>query len=186
MLQALGLFMMSFGIASFVYKILALAFASPVFGGPPRMFMYHLEHPYQYIAIITALYSVLATAWMNTAGWRQEGIRRYITIMAMILGTVVLASIPGGILWQIHDMHAGFIPHFWFRKLLEGAWWGLEIGWLILLLSFPYNVIMTVIAVIGTDKAEKTTRKWRTRRCSRRSDLSRSVQSTARAISSRG
>ena len=36
-------------------------------------------------------------------------------------------------------MQAGYFPNYWGRQLLAGAWEGLTTGWLILLLSVPYN-----------------------------------------------
>ena len=66
--------------------------------------------------------------------------------------TIFAASIPGGVLWKIHDMQAGFFTkgaRFW-DDLLWGASAGLQVGWLIVLLSLPYNVIGLVVGYAVT------------------------------------
>ena len=43
------------------------------------------------------------------------------------------------------------VPSSWQEKLLlDGALEGAEIGWLIVLLSFPYNVICALLGIRGT------------------------------------
>ncbi|MDB6110408.1 MAG: hypothetical protein JWR69_2158 [Pedosphaera sp.] len=113
-----------------------------VFGGLYRMFLYHEAHPFQYIAVVAFIYALIATVcvarWPHLAGWR-----RFATIICIIVATVFVASVPGGVLWKIHDMQAGFFTtgaRFW-NDLSWGASTGLQIGWLVIALSLPYNII---------------------------------------------
>lgn len=113
-----------------------------VFGGLYRMFLYHESHPFQYIAIVAFSYAVIATPcavrWPHLVGWRRSA-----AIICIIVATVLAASVPGGVLWKIHDMQAGFFTtgaRFW-KDLLWGASTGLQVGWLIIGFSVPYNII---------------------------------------------
>ncbi len=50
---------------------------------------------------------------------------------------------PGGVLWEFHDMQAGYFltgSRLW-NKLAGGAWTGLQIGWLVMAFSIPYNIL---------------------------------------------
>ncbi len=113
-----------------------------VFGALPRMFLYDEDHPFQYLSVVAITYALIATAcvlrWPCLVGWR-----RTLAIFAIMVATVLVASIPGGILWKIHDMQAGFFTtgaRFW-SDLFWGASTGLQVGWLVVLLSLPYNII---------------------------------------------
>jgi len=106
------------------------------------MFMYHEEHPLQYIAVVSVVYGIVGAIWLRifgeTAGWR-----RWISIFAAIALTIIIASVPGGIVWKIHDMQAGYFPQgarFW-KDLLWGAKEGLLVGWPVIAASTPYNVV---------------------------------------------
>ena len=122
-----------------------------VFAGLPRMFMYHDAHPFSYIAVICFIYAVLATG--ATLWLRQQNHRRQALLIALVIfATIIGASIPGGILWTIHDMAAG---HFLTGARLVnylglGAWRGLQVGWLIILISVPYNLFGLIIAYFLT------------------------------------
>lgn len=113
--------------------------------------MYHEAHPFSYIAVICFVYAVLAsstTIWLK----RRSHKRQPLLIGLVILTTIIGASIPGGILWTIHDMAAG---HFLTGTRLVnylglGAWRGLQVGWLIILYSFPYNLLGLIVAYFLT------------------------------------
>jgi len=127
-----------------------------VFGALPRMFLYHESHPFEYIALVALTYGVVVTVCVHRFpplhGWC-----RGIAICGIMLTTIILASVPGGVLWKIHDMQAGFFTkgaRFW-GDLLEGAFTGLQIGWLILALSFPYNAIGLLVGYRVTAYAFK-------------------------------
>ena len=102
------------------------------------MFLYHWQHPFQYIALACLVFSVLATA-LTLRIARLADRSRPAAILGLLLGSVLLASAPGGALWSIHDMQAGYFPagaRFW-GALAWGASTGLQTGWLIIALSFP-------------------------------------------------
>ena len=117
-----------------------------VFCGLYRMFLYHESHPFQYIAVVALTYGGVATAcalrWSRLAGWRRSA-----AIIGTIVATVLIASVPGGVLWKIHDMQAGYFTtgaRFW-SDLLWGASTGLQVGWLVIAFSLPYNIIGLIL-----------------------------------------
>lgn len=122
-----------------------------VFAAPYRMFLYHWEHPFQYITLVALTYASLATPcalqWSGV-----NGVRRSALILGLMAATILAASVPGGMLWKIHDMQAGFFTagaRFW-SDLGEGAMWGLKTGWLIIAWSVPYNIFGVVIGYFVT------------------------------------
>ena len=63
-------------------------------------------------------------------------------VALLALATLGLSSPLGGMRWEWHDMRAGYFPADWARVLvLNGARDGLLLGWFIVLLSIPYNVL---------------------------------------------
>ena len=122
-----------------------------VFGALYRMFLYHDEYPFQYIMVVALTYAVIATAcalrWSHLLGWR-----RFATIVGVIVATILIASVPGGVLWKLHDMQAGYFPtgaRFW-GDLFWGASMGLQVGWLVIALSPPFNIIGLVVGYAVT------------------------------------
>lgn len=117
-----------------------------VFGALFRMFLYHYEHPAQYLGLVAFIYALLAAAWgirARTTGWRMHA-----GLVVVIVATLLLSSAVGGVLWTFHDMQAGYFPP-WDRRIgifTEGALTGVQIGWLIVLLSFPLNLFCTIFA----------------------------------------
>ncbi len=136
----------SFGLAALVYHAMALLTKGVlIFGFLPRMFLYHWIYPNQYIALVCLIYALLAAAFAPRIA------RRPSLAIWIVLATPLLASPLGGMLWHLHDMLAGYFPSSWQEKLLlDGALEGAEIGWLIVLLSFPYNVICALLGIRGT------------------------------------
>lgn len=147
----------AFASEALLYKALliilsdGIEYHSHVFGGLYRMFMYHAEYPYQYIALIAVVYAIVATFYVlvfpNLSGWRRQ-----CSIVGIMLTTILVASAPGGILWKIHDMQAGHYTQglrFW-NDLIEGASMGLQLGWLIITISVPYNIFSLIIGYWGT------------------------------------
>lgn len=156
-----------FSFLSAIYlflKAIALAvYGEPkaVFGSLFRMYRYHEQHPYQYILLIALIYGCLATAWAYYKGRVQKGWERAASIVSVMLLTVLLSSAPGGMLWVLHDVQAGFFPGmrlFW-RALRWGAIAGLQLGWLIFLLSIPYNIICLACGYWLTNYIEKRSRR---------------------------
>lgn len=144
----------SFVTASAVYFLLSLTMPyGYVFGFLYRMFLYHWEYPYQYIALITFVYSAIASTWSAFCSWPIAGKRRVFSWLIIASITVIAASIPGGILWTLHDMQAGFFTRgarFW-KDLQNGALTGLQVGWLVVALSVPYNIIGLILGYFITD-----------------------------------
>jgi hypothetical protein len=137
----IGLALSCFLLGSAGYLLVSKLFGY-AFGGFYRMFMYHEEHPFQYIAIVSVVFGFVGMFWLKVFG-KTMGMRRWCSIFAAIGLTIVVASIPGGILWKIHDMQAGYFTQgerFW-EDLLWGARQGLMLGWLVILASIPYNLI---------------------------------------------
>lgn len=119
------------------------------FGGLFRMFMYHEEHPLQYVAVISVVFGVIGTFWLKLFG-HTVGLKRWISILVAIALTVAVASAPGGMLWKIHDMQAGYFPQgarFW-NDLLWGAKKGMKVGWLVVAASIPYNLVGLVFGAL--------------------------------------
>jgi len=113
-----------------------------VFGGLYRMFMYHAQHPMQYIALFCAVYAaglaLILGAWPTARRWPA-----WVLTTLVLLLTVLLGSALGGALWALHDMQAGYFPpgnRRW-QHMRWGMQSGLEVGWLVLLLSLPFNVL---------------------------------------------
>ena len=59
----------------------------------------------------------------------------------------------GGMLWHYHDMKFGFFPDNWISKMVNhGFSMGLELGWLIILFSIPYNIFGSIVCYFLTKK----------------------------------
>ncbi len=145
-LKLFGYFALSAFVLSSVVYFVMHSISPYVFAGLFRMFMYHESHPLQYIAIVAITYAVIATVCVlrlpKLTRWRQRA-----AIVAIMLLSVIMASVPGGILWKIHDMQAGFFTtgeRFW-SDLFWGASTGLSVGWMVIALSIPYNVIGLIV-----------------------------------------
>ena len=142
---------------SIVYLLLyAIMPGNYVFGYLFLMFCYHFQHPFQYIAVVAVTYAIIATAfalkWPDIMGWHRR-----LLIFGIMISTIIVASVPGGVLWKIHDMQEGFIPagsKLW-ADLGWGALTGLEIGWLIVALSIPYNIIGLILGYFVTKNGFK-------------------------------
>ena len=117
-----------------------------------RMFLYHYEHPMQYIGVVAACYALVATVWTVFAKRRRAGLARFLEILSVILVSLALACPLGGMLWHFHDMQAGFFPAFWPRKLLCGVLQGLLLGPRLILLSIPFNILGLIGGCLATDR----------------------------------
>ncbi|MBE9060065.1 hypothetical protein [cf. Phormidesmis sp. LEGE 11477] len=132
-----------------------------VFGALFRMYLYHERHPYQYLLLVAIVYGCLATMWAHYAGKAQRGWKRAGSIIGVMVLTIICSSVPGGMLWVFHDTQAGFFPGM--NRFLNNLWWGagagLSVGWLIFMLSIPYNVLCLLSGYYLTDYIEKTMRR---------------------------
>ena len=132
----------SVGCATAGYGLLwALLPGHRVFGAPYGMYLYHSAHPLAYIALCSGVFGPLAAG--ATDAFRRRGRWGRVGVVALLaLATVGLSSPLGGMLWEWHDMRAGYFPADWARVLfLNGARDGLLLGWFIVLLSVPYNAL---------------------------------------------
>lgn len=137
-------FLCAFLVTSGMYLLLHALLSGFVFGALFRMFLYHWEHPYQYISLVCLCYAALAAALAPRVARNGR-----LAILVVLLSPLA-ASPFGGALWHYHDMLAGFFPPDPWSKLLRGVGEGLSAGWLILLLSFPYNLFCAALGVKGT------------------------------------
>lgn len=129
--------------SSVVFAVLQHVFEMRmVFAAMYRMFLYHLQHPYQYISLFCAVFAsclvLLLSAWPRVRRWPA-----WLLMPVVMVLTVLLASALGGALWKLHDMQAGYFPEgtrFW-----SDLWWGVEsgvqLGWWLLLRSLPFNLL---------------------------------------------
>lgn len=143
----------SFILATSLYYLLYLIMPSHnVFGALMRMYLYHWEFPIQYIAIPCLFYGIIAAFLANKfENWKTLG-RILLTILIIVL-TILISSPFGGMLWHFHDMKAGHFPANWFSIIIsKGFIWGLQIGWLVILLSIPYNIFGSIICFYLTKK----------------------------------
>lgn len=150
----------SFSIAISCYYLLWLIMPKHyVFGVWYRMFLYHYQHPVQYIFIPCFFYGFIATFY-TTKFYLQTTKKQVLTTSLIIILTVILSSPFGGMLWVYHDMQAGYFPVNWFKKILtDGVSTGLSIGWLIILLSIPYNVLGFIVCYFLTKKGSELFKK---------------------------
>jgi len=145
-------FMVCFcGLAS-LYWLVSLLMNESAFACMPHMFEYHEKHPMQYIGVVAICYAVVAAIWTAWMRRRRTGVWRILEVLAVILVALVLACPLGGMLWHFHDMLAGFFPSFWLRKLVGGFVDGLMIGPLLILYSFPYNVMGLIVGYFVTTR----------------------------------
>jgi len=136
----------SFIIATVMYYLLWLIMPSHrVFGSYYRMLMYQSAFPFQYIAIPCFFYGILATLFTGKFKKSSMKGRILITILIVLL-TILLSSPFGGMLWHYHDMKFGYFPEHWISKMISnGFFMGIEMGWIIILLSFPYNIFGSIV-----------------------------------------
>ena len=142
---ALSLTSFAFLLGSLGYVVIS-SLLGAAFGGLFRMFMYHEAHPFQYIGIVAIVFGIIGAGWVRFFGG-TEGWKRWTSILLCMVLTIIAASVPGGILWKIHDMQAGYFTEgarFW-RDLWWGAKEGLLVGWFVILISIPYNLIGLLI-----------------------------------------
>lgn len=143
----------SFLIATSCYYLLWLTMPQHyVFGTWYRMFEYHYQHPIQYISIPCFVYGFIATFYANKF-YHQSTKRQMITSLIIVFLTVLISSPFGGMLWNFHDMESGYFPTNWVDRMFSnGISMGLSIGWLIIGLSIPYNILGIIVSFFLTKK----------------------------------
>ncbi len=143
----------SFILATVLYYILWTIMPNHyVFGALYRMFLYHWEHPIMFIIIPCFFYGIIATLLTDKFS-KQKTTGQFFLTLLIILLTVIFSSPFGGMLWHFYDMKAGYFPTNWLSKMIsQGFEWGLEIGWLVIGLSIPYNIIGSLTCYFLTKK----------------------------------
>lgn len=146
----------SFVLATAVYFFLwAIMPLNLVFGVLYRMHPYHWDHPLVFIAVPCFFFGIIATLLADRFSKQNEFGKILLTILTIAL-TVFLSSPLGGMLWHYYDMQAGFFPSNWMSKMVKaGFLQGLEIGWIIVGLSIPYNIIGAVCCYFLMKKGSK-------------------------------
>jgi hypothetical protein len=133
---------LSFVIATSCYYLLwAIMPMHYVFGTWPRMFLYHYQYPVLYITIPCFFYGIVATYYSNK--FCAQSSKQQILTTISIAALTILISMPfGGMLWVYHDMQAGYFPANCTNRIISnGISMGLSTGWLIILVSIPYNIL---------------------------------------------
>ena len=144
-------FITSFAIAISGYFLLsAFLFHNRVFASWFRMFPYHDQQPVPYTIIPCFVYSCIATVTVKL--FNNLNLIKQIGLTALIVFLTIIFSSPlGGMLYYYHDMKAGYFPKNWISKMISsGVSDGLGIGWLIIALSIPYNVLGIVVCYFIT------------------------------------
>ena len=157
-------FAVGFGGLASLYRLVSLLMGEPAFAWMPIRFVYHEQHPMQYIGVVAICYAAVAALWTVCMKRRCMGVLRILEALAVILVALVLACPLGGMLWHFHDMLAGFFPTFWVRKLLGGFMDGLMVGPLLIFDSFPYNLIGLIVGCFATVCLNDFFRKTRNQR----------------------
>jgi len=112
-----------------------------VFGVFFRMITYHKDYPIPYIMICTFTFAIIASI-LSEKFEKASVINKIQILVIIVILSIIISSFFGGILWHYHDMRAGFFPENWPTKLLtKASLHGLNTGWFIILISFPYNLL---------------------------------------------
>ena len=119
-----------------------------VFASLYRMFTYHEHYAVAFIAVVSVSFGTVGAA-AGPALARQPGGRRLAAMLGVLAAAVVVASAPGGVLWVLCDIRAGFVPPraVLADNLVWGATSGLGLGWLIVAASAPFNVFAAAAGV---------------------------------------
>ena len=151
LLQFCFYLLVSFAAAVLGYFIIkAIRSDNEVFGSLFRMSSYHHQHPFSYILIPCVLYSLIVTIG-GSQPLNKSLLREVILTLAIVFFTILFSLPVGGMLYYYHDMRAGYFPDNWLPVMInDGTSKGFEAGWLIIALSFPYNVLGIVVCYFIT------------------------------------
>ena len=122
---------------------------APVFAAAYRMTAYHEAHPYAFIGVVSVSLACVA-GLAGPAVARLAGGRRGAALVGVVVAAVVLAGIPGGLLYMAFDIAAGFFPESSYtlrsdleQNLLGGIVWGP----LVAAGSVPFSVLALAAGV---------------------------------------
>lgn len=126
-----------------------------VFGAWIRMYLYHWEHPLQFILIPCFFYGIIASTISEKFAKIKLPGQIFLTL-AIILLTILISSPFGGMLWHYYYMKSGYFPLNWLSKMIvNGFSDGISIGWFIILLSIPYNILGCICCFFITRTGSK-------------------------------
>ena len=122
-----------------------------------RMFMYPDQHPLQYVTVVAGPFAFLTALWTMTVSTLIRS-HRWLQIIGVILLSLIVSSVLGGLLWTFHDMQAGYFPAYdsMIDHFQQGAWWGLTLGPIIVGLSVPMNILAFILAYCIASFTERT------------------------------
>jgi hypothetical protein len=122
-----------------------------------RMAAYPDAHPLQYVAVVALPFSFLTALWA-VAGSGRLRVPRWLQITGLIALSLAAGCALGGVLYEFHDMQAGYFParDIMFDHFRRGAWWGLGLGPLIIALSVPMNVAAFLVAYAVASLTRRT------------------------------
>ncbi len=104
------------------------------------------EHPFPFLLSISFLLALLAAAWIAIIAPKTK---RYQGLQALLIPwiTVILASPIWGVIWSIYRWPPeGFSdPDVMWLYYRHDAMFGLDLGWVSALLSFPINILSFVL-----------------------------------------
>lgn len=149
------LFLSSFVLAIISYELVNLFQEHPLILVPLiRAFekhIYYRHYPYQYIALICLVYSLIATR-LSSFLLKLSWYKKYILIIWILLLTVIISSFFAGILRAIHDMMAWRFPSWqlFIDHIRFGATHWIVLWWTVAIFSIPYNIITLIIGILLT------------------------------------
>ena len=156
MKQLLYYWVSSFVVAILSYYLLWLVLPGHnVFGSWYSMINYHMEYPHAFIAIPCFFYGIIAPLFSKS--FLQSRLKKRLLANSFIILVVVFLSSPiGGMLWHFFDMKTGYFPKNWpYKLLVKGSVDGLRMGWLIIVLSIPYNLLGITMSFALTKKGSE-------------------------------
>ena len=112
---------------------------------------YHLVFYQQYIALVAGFYGLFSTMWAlhfaSSQGWR-----RWCGIALCFVGVVVCSGAAAGPLFIVHDYQAGYWPSQAQaqQQLLNAIPEGVVVGAIVVVLSFPLNVLALLCGAFVT------------------------------------
>jgi hypothetical protein len=112
-----------------------------VFGSFFRMHSYHHENPIEFIVIPCFVFGLIATFFSNNFESKTK-FKRILITLTIVITTIILSLPLGGFLYFYYDMKAGFFPNNWIEIIIsKGFSQAFSVGWFIILVSFPYNIL---------------------------------------------
>lgn len=117
---------------------------------------YHCMFPYQYIGVFSLSLGLLLPVWilyfLKTSRWKK-----YVYLLLTGVGIFILSCILGGILWATHEVfvvgsHRGMGWPFFYLFEIKNTF---IYAWIILLRTFPYNILSLSLLLLGILVFEK-------------------------------